>query len=75
MPKMAVFDPTTHPVTLGHVSIDPPTHLSMTYLLFMVGLWVNLCVFLWTPEKRSYQLWQQILNRTWNRIRQFTPKI
>src|SRR6218665_1242457 len=23
-PKMAVFDPPTHPVTLGHVSLDPP---------------------------------------------------
>ena len=23
---MAVFDPPTHPVTLGHVSPDPPTH-------------------------------------------------
>ena len=25
-PKMAVFYPPTHPVTLSHVSPDPPTH-------------------------------------------------
>jgi len=49
-PKMAIFHPPTgptHPVTLGHVSLDPPP--SMTYLLFMI--WVR--VFLWTPQKHS----------------------
>jgi len=26
MPKMAIFDQPTHPVTLGHVSLHPHNH-------------------------------------------------
>jgi len=68
MPKMAVFDPPKHPVTLGHVSLDPPPPHSVTYLLFM-QIWV------WTPQKRSFQILQQIVNRMWNRMWQFRHKI
>ena len=31
-PKMTVFDPPTHPVTLRNVSLDPPTHPPQRYV-------------------------------------------
>jgi len=36
------FHPPTHPVTLGHVSLDhPPTPLGVTYLLLMIWVWMT----------------------------------
>ena len=32
-PKMTVFYPPTHPVTLGNVSIDPPTPPPQRYVI------------------------------------------
>jgi len=50
----------THPPchAWSHFPRATHPHPSMTYLFFMIWVWV----FLWTPQKRWFQILQQLFN-------------
>ena len=65
-PKVAVLDPTTHPVRLGQVSLDPTTH-PLTVTSFIVHE-IGMSVPLENTSKSSFKILQQILCGIRNRI-------
>jgi len=58
MPKMAAFDPPTHLVMFGQAFLDPPTLLTVTSFIVHE---MEMGVSVRTPQRRSFQILQQIL--------------